>query len=248
MSEPIPAPRFLMLACKVLRGEINVHRPRFGGPVATEWFCVGLHDQPDILRATLQEAIDRAALRDDISAVVLAYGLCGLGTAGLVARRHPLVIPRAHDCITVFLGAKEAYSAHQAAHPGGYYYTPGWNRRRRVPGPDRLEFLRTSFAKKFDEDAVDFLIESEKETWAMHDRATYIDLGTPDAATEAAYAKGCADWLGWTFEHIRGDATLLRDLLAGRWDIDRFQIVPPGEKLVHRPDAAIMGSQPESPA
>ena len=81
----------------------------------------------------------------------------------------------------------------------------------------------------------------------MHDRATYIDLGTPDAATEAAYAKGCADWLGWTFEHIRGDASLLRDLLAGRWDIDRFQIVPPGEKLVHRPDAAIMGSQPESP-
>ena len=42
--------------------------------------------------------------RTDIEAIVLAYGLCGRGTAGLRPLRHKLVIPRAHDCITVFMG------------------------------------------------------------------------------------------------------------------------------------------------
>jgi hypothetical protein len=65
----------------------------------------------------------------------------------------------------------------------------------------------------------------------MHDTATYIDLGTPDAETEADYAKHCADSLGWKFERIHGDPTLLRDLLEGRWDDERFQIIQPGEAL-----------------
>ena len=241
-------PRFLLLACRVLEGEIAAHRPAEGGPVDIEYFEIGLHDQPDLLRATLQGAIDRAAERDDISAVVLAYGLCGLGTAGLAARRHPLVIPRAHDCITVFLGGKDLYQKHQAGNPGCYYYTPGWNRARRVPGPGRLEHLRAEFAKKFDEEDVEFLLETERETWALRDTATYIDLGTPDAAAEADYAKASADSLGWKFEHIRGDATLLRDLLGGNWDIARFQTVNPGFKLVHRPDEHILDTRPEPEA
>ncbi|MBT8036219.1 MAG: DUF1638 domain-containing protein [Verrucomicrobiae bacterium] len=41
---------------------------------------MGLHDRPDILRSTLQEEINQI---DDIDAIILAYGLCGCGTAGL---------------------------------------------------------------------------------------------------------------------------------------------------------------------
>ena len=33
----------------------------------------------------------------------------------------------------MFLGSKEAYAAHQRSCPSCYYYTPGWNRARRVP-------------------------------------------------------------------------------------------------------------------
>ena len=41
--------------------------------------------------------------------MVLAYGLCGGVTAGLHAGSITLVIPRAHDFITIFLGSRDRY-------------------------------------------------------------------------------------------------------------------------------------------
>ena len=177
-------------------------------------------------------------------AILVGYGLCSNGLEGIVARHTPLVIPRAHDCITVFLGSKEAYAGHHRRCPTCYYYTPGWNRGRRVPGPEKLEALRTELATRFDPDDVEFLIRSERDQWALHDTATYLDLGTDDAESEAAYARKCADWLGWKFERLQGDPTLLRDLLRGRWDADRFQFIEPGEELAHSPDEQVMRVTP----
>ncbi|MCU0789359.1 MAG: DUF1638 domain-containing protein [Verrucomicrobia bacterium] len=240
-------PRVALLACSVFEGEIALHAAGAQHIVMTRFFEMGLHDQPDHLRATLQAGLVELDARNDIEAVILAYGLCGLGTAGLRPLRHKLVIPRGHDCITVFLGGKERYAAHQKACPSCYYYTPGWNRGRRVPGPDKLEQLRAELSAKFDPDDVEFLLDSERAQWAMHDTATFLDLGTADAEAEAAYARRCADWLGWKFERLKGDATLLRDLLWGRWDAGRFQIVEPGHRLAHSPDEQIMRADPDSP-
>jgi hypothetical protein len=153
--------------------------------------------------------------------------------------RHKLVVPRAHDCITVFMGSKEAYAAHQRRCPTCYYYTPGWNRERRVPGPENLAARRAELAKKFEPDDVEYLLETERAQWAMRNTATYLDLDTDDAEAEAGYARQCAAWLGWKFERLRGDPALLRDLLWGNWDAQRFQIVEPGEQLSHSPDEMI---------
>lgn len=232
-------PRIALLACSVFEHEIAMLAGNASHVVETRWYEIALHDRPDELRAKLQSELDSLDARDDIAAVVLAYGLCGLGTAGLRAGRHPCVLPRAHDCITLFLGSKERYADHQRGCPSCMYYTPGWNRARRVPGPDRLVHLREEYAKQFDEDDVEFLIESENQTWAMHDTATYIDLGTPDGETEADYARHCAESLGWRFERIHGDPTLLRDLLWGNWDDARFLVIEPGSLSAHSPDEKI---------
>lgn len=234
------APRLALLACSVFEREIAQHTPDDSNIVETKWFEMGLHDQPDNLRTTLQGAIDELDQLDDIDAIVLAYGLCGLGTAGLRAGRHRLVIPRGHDCITVFLGNKERYAAHQGGCPSCYYYSPGWNRNRRVPGPEKLDAMRAELLEKYDEEDVDFLIDSERETWALHDTVSYVDLGTSDAEPEADYARRCAKWLGWKFERLQGDASMLIDLLAGRWNADRFQVIEPGEELAHLANEQIM--------
>ena len=238
-------PHIALLACSVFEHEIALLAAGAPHIRETRFYEIALHDQPDLLRAQLQSALADLDGRDDIDAVVLAYGLCGLGTAGLRAGRHPYVLPRAHDCITMFMGSKEAYASHQRRCPACYYYTPGWNRSRRVPGPDKLAAMREEFTGRFDEDDIDFLLESETQAWAQHDTATYIDLGTPDAAAEARYARDCADHLGWKFEHIHGDPALLHDLLWGNWDGERFQTIHPGTRLEHSADDRIM--RPESP-
>lgn len=237
-------PRIALLTCSVFEREIALLTRGASHIAEVRWLEMGLHDRPDRLRAALQAELNRIEQRDDIEAVALAYGLCGRGTDGLQPQRHKLVIPRAHDCITVFMGSKEKYTAHQQRCPTCYYYTPGWNRGRRVPGPEKLASLKTELAKKFDADDVEFLIATEREQWAQHDTATYLDLGTDDAETEAAYARRCADWLGWKFERIRGDATLLRDLLFGNWDNQRFQIVDSGGKLIHAANESVFSAAP----
>ncbi len=236
-------PKIALLACSVFEREIALLAGNAAHILETRFYEIALHDRPDTLREKLQCEILTLDARGDIVAIVLAYGLCGRGTAGLRASRHPFVLPRAHDCITVFLGSKEHYSAHQRGCPTCYYYTPGWNQARRVPGPDKIAAMQEEYSAQFDEDDVEFLIESEKEAWAMHDTATYIDLGTADAETEADYAKQCADSLGWKYERIHGDPTLLRDLLEGRWDDERFQTIQPGEALGHAPDEQILRAE-----
>jgi len=233
-----------LLACKVFEREIALHAQGATHIVEARFFEMGLHDQPAKMRQVLQQNLTAVDERTDIEAVVLAYGLCGLGTAGLRVERHRLVIPRAHDCITVFMGSKEQYAEHRQRCPGCFYFTPGWNRNRRVPGPDRLEIMRAEFAAKFSPEDVDFLLEVERQQWAQHNTATFLDLGTDDAAAELAYARKCAEWLGWHFEHLRGDATLLHDLLWGPWDERRFQIVEPGCRLGHSADDSILRAEP----
>ncbi len=245
--KPQPPPKIALLACSVFEREIALLTRDARHIVETRFFEIGLHDQPDVLRATLQKELDEVDVRNNIEAVVLAYGLCGRGTAGLRAARHKLVIPRAHDCIAVFMGSKETYAEHQRRCPTCFYYTPGWNRARRVPGPDKLEALKIELAKKFEADDVEFLLETEREQWAQHNTATYIDLGTDDAENEADYTRRCAEWLGWKFERIHGDAALFRDLLWGNWDDARFQIVEPGMQLGQSADEKILRAEPVTP-
>jgi hypothetical protein len=251
MSDTVPPcalagsiPRIGLLACSVFEQETALYTQGAAHIVECRFFEMGLHDHPDRLRTTLQENLDSLDARSDLDAVVLAYGLCGRGTAGLRAGRHPLVMARAHDCITLFMGSKEAYAEHQRQCPSCYYYTPGWNRNRRVPGPEKLETLQAEWSAKFDADAVEFLVECEREQWAAHNRATYVDLGTADGPAAADYARRCADWLGWQFEQLRGDPALFRDLLWGNWDAERFQIVLPGQQLEHAPDERIVRADP----
>jgi hypothetical protein len=106
--------------------------------------------------------------------------------------------------------------------------------------------LRAELLKKYSEEDVEFLIKTERESWALHDTVTYMDIGTDDAESEAEYAKRCAQWLGWKFERMKGDPSMLSDLLWGRWDERRFQIIEPGTRLAHSPDAEIMKSEPAS--
>jgi hypothetical protein len=128
----------------------------------------GLHDDPARMQRELQAAIDRAEANPRVEAIVLVYGLCSRGIENLRHDRCPLVITRAHDCVTLFLGDKDRYTAYQQANPGTYWYNPGWIRGGASPGPDREARLRKEYAEKFGADDVDYLIETDRESLAHY--------------------------------------------------------------------------------
>lgn len=236
-------PTRALLACDVFLDEIAALRDRAGpalGPVA--WLEMGLHDQPTRLRENITHTI--AALESDpaIAVVLLAYGRCGNGLVGVRAGRVPLVLPRAHDCISILLGGPAAHETVLREQPGAYFYSPGWIRGRRVPGPDRETWLRELYAPRHPDDPeiIDDLIETDREAFAHQDCAAYVDI-TRNCAAESA-CRDCARHLGWTFRRLPGDPTLLSDLLTGPWDDTRFLVVPPGRVIRAAADGRLHAS------
>ena len=86
------------MACRAAAGSKNI--------IDMEFTRLQSHNEPDLLRNEIQGLIDKADAEGVYEAVLLGYGLCGNSAAGLVARGRPLVIPRAHDCCTLFLGSR----------------------------------------------------------------------------------------------------------------------------------------------
>ncbi|MBM3238080.1 DUF1638 domain-containing protein [Candidatus Poribacteria bacterium] len=114
-----------MIACEIAFREMCMAAARSVNLIDFEFFTQGYHDNPDIGRALIQEKIDSVE-NGKYDAILLGYALCNNMLVGLTTHHIPLVIPRAHDCITFFLGSKERYMECYTSRPGTYYYTSGW--------------------------------------------------------------------------------------------------------------------------
>lgn len=242
-------PRTVLIACRVLEDEITALAEGMSHLIAIEWLPQGLHDEPHRLRTSLQVTIDAVEERHRPEVIVLAYGLCSRGIERVTAKLARLVIARAHDCITLLLGSKERYAKEVERRPGTYWYSPGWNRHHLAPGPERYRRLYDEYRRRYGEDNATYLMNSEQRWFKTYDRAVYVYLshnGRPvgPVADDTAFTKDCAEWLGWSYERMRGDELLLRDLLAGRWDGERFCVAEPGEMFQMSPDEEIVRAVP----
>ena len=205
------------------------------------------------MREGVQTAIDEAeANAEKYDVIALGYGLCGNGLAGLEARSVTLVLPRAHDCITLLMGSRAGFERYFQDHPGVYYRSTGWVER----GADLEPLARTQtgmgytlddLIERYGEDNGRFLYEEFTRYQQKYDQLTFIETGIePDGRFEEE-ARVEAAQKGWRFEKIQGDLKLFRALLAGNWDGASFLVVPPGHRIVARPEQGIVAAERVSP-
>ncbi len=232
--------RIAVITCAVLHIEIEHFARDMNHIACVEVLEQGLHNEPPKLRIQLQQAIDRVERQADVEAIALGYGLCSRGTEGVSTRRCKLVIARAHDCITHLLGDKDRYARYVARHPGTYWYSPGWNRYHIPPGRERYEKLYQQYVEKYGEDNARFLMEAEQQWFTSYSQATYVEMGIGDTERDMEYTQRCAKWLNWSFDHQRGDPSLLLDLLLGHWDDARFVVLSPGQTIRMTADERIV--------
>lgn len=206
-------------------------------------FCFlkqGLHNTPDVLRQELQAAIDR--VEDDYTAVLVGYGLCSNGVVGIRARNVKLVVMRGHDCITFLLGSKERYREYFDAHPGTYWYSPGWIDTSLQPGQERYERTLRHYIETYGEENAEYLMDASENWKQNYNNAAYVDLGFGDMERCKAFTRECAAWLGWNADFLQGDPKLVRDFLAGPWDEGRFLLVQPGEMIAASHDERVIAA------
>ena len=148
-----------LIACEVLRQELSAAMEPCGHTFFPVWMRQGLHDTPDLLRAQVQTEIARLEQAEPpLDAILLGYGLCGGGTAGLCAGNVPLVLPRTDDCIGILLGSQERYLSFFHSRSGIYWFSTGWLTFADTPSESYYAEKLRDYAARFGEEDARWLL------------------------------------------------------------------------------------------
>jgi len=229
-----------LIACEVLTREVSYCVARSPHVVDVEFTEKGAHDESDVLRALLQSKID--AIQDagkSYDAILLGYGLCGNAAVGLDARGTRLVIPRAHDCCTLFLGSKAKFKEHFADNPsqpfsaGGYMERGGEYVREgsvgKLLGQDRTY---DEYVALYGEENARYIVETLGKALddKDHDKIVFIDVPETRNPQHAAECRARAEAEGKEYVELEGSTRLVRKLVNGEWDAEEFLIVEPHQR------------------
>lgn len=234
------------LVCKALFREFSYYASLSDNTVDITFFEWGLHDKVGALSKVLQDEIDRIDSGNDIhtsyppydlpfDGILIGYGLCSNGVVGLSSQKYPLVIPRAHDCITLLLGSKERYDKEFTKAKGTFWLSPGWIESSRIPGRKDRQWLFETFCEKHDKRIAEKLVELN-DTWMdAYTRLAVIEWpvfsGKTFLDTAKVTALEGAEYVGLSYEILKGNSGLVQDLFSGHWDAERFLVVPPGKTI-----------------
>lgn len=239
--------RFKVIACEILFREVCHCAAQSRQRVDPTFLPKGLHDiGAGPMSTRLQQAID-AVDASAYDAILLAYGLCNNGVCGLRAPL-PLVIPRAHDCITLLLGSRARYQDYFTCHPGTYYQSTGWIERADAPNSQPnsvtaqlgISCNYQDYVAKYGEDNARYLMDMLGDWLKHYNRLAYIDTGFGDFEAYQAATRREAQERGWDYELLHGSTVLLQRLLDGDWDPADFLIAPPHTPIQAAYDDAIM--------
>jgi hypothetical protein len=220
----------VIIACKIFQNLIETHLPQDLVGKLT-FLDYGLHRVPKQLRASVQAEIDALP---EASLVVLGYGLCGNGLAGIKAGIHTLLIPRTDDCIAILLGSYRSYLHQFQEHPGTYYLTKGWLESGSNPLKEYLELK-----EKYGEHEADWMMDTQ---YRHYNRIALVAHTQEDLDAYRAKAQEvasyCSRW-GMQYVEILGSDRYVQDLVRtietcsqnGQGIGEDFLLIPPGGKL-----------------
>ncbi len=216
----------VVIACQVFQSMLDTILPADLVKQMT-YLDYGLHSVPARLKDFLQATIDQVA---EPSLIVLGYGLCGNGLAGIYSRQHTLLVPRADDCIAMFIGSYPVFREEFDAHPGSYYLSKGWLEA----GSDPLR-EHQRYVEKYGEETADWLMEQQ---YRHYKRLVFVAHSEADMDRYRNQAKEVARYLerfGMKYAEIQGSDHYMRELVAaiktlGDSNPD-FLLVPPESEI-----------------
>lgn len=220
---------FMRLACIAIADSPHTIDPEFTR--------LGAHESPNTLRELLQSKIDSVGKKSGYEAVILGYGLCGNSTDGLRAGSVPLIIPRAHDCCTIFLGSRENFLANFGNDLSLEWGAQGYMER----GTSYIHDTGTGKLLGWDKEYED-LVEKYGEENAQF---IWESLHPASHSTELVYIRvpeteslGYLDKMqthaleeGKSLRILEGNMRLIKALIHGDWNEEEFLIVPPGSSI-----------------
>jgi len=222
-----------LISCEVLEREALYCAGVAGIHIEIEYTEKAAHEKPELLQKRIQDIIDRSK---DYDAILLGFGLCGNALNGLRAAGCRLVVPKAHDCCTLFLGSKkrfnELFEGRESMPWGstGYCEKDGGYLRKSETG-SVIGYDRTyeQYVEEYGKENAEYIWETihpERES----DDVLFIKI--PETYDHSVYSEFEKEMTksGKIITMEEGNMSIISKLVNGDWD-DDFLIVEPGNEI-----------------
>jgi hypothetical protein len=234
-----------LIACEVFYREACLCMATSPHRVDAEFTEKNAHEKSDSLRSLVQSKID-AAEEGSVAydAILLGFGLCGNGVLGVGGTTTPVVVPRAHDCCTIFLGSRGAFKENFADNPSRPFSSVGYMERGTSWIHDASAIVVPGLNKQYEEYVAQYGEENAKYifetltasqetalTDGHDDKVVFIDVPELSHLGFAETARAQAEAAGKRFVRLPGDMRLIRALVNGEWNDEEFLVVPPGQRI-----------------
>lgn len=230
--------KYKLISCDVLTREVAYCIARTAHTISPVFTAKGDHNVPGRLRERIQAYIDAVETEEEkYDAVLLGYGLCGNATMGLQARSLPLVITRAHDCTTLFLGSKSLFKDHFADNPSQSWASIGYSERGSRLVSDSRTRMGMGMSQNWEElveiygeENAEYILETLQPN---HGSSDLLFLDVPETRVEEVKQRILkeAEDSGLAFRELTGSIRLIEGLLAGNWSEDDYLVIPPGHQI-----------------
>ena len=213
----------VVIACEVMRKELEFFAKEETN-IEFRFMEQGLHNTPKQMPALIQEQVDQ--VQDYASQIILGYGFCSNGAVGVSAPKQPLILPKAHDCIALFMGSRNVYSSYFKENTGTYYLTSGWIDCEGHP----LGFLENKYVPKMGREKAEWGIKMEMKDY---NSLLFIDNQILDVKAQKEEAKANAHYFDLEYKELLAKTDLLKKIAIGPYDAEDFFIFQPGETITN---------------
>ena len=210
--------KFLVIACSIMKEELLKFQ---GKGISFIFLEQSLHRTPQKMAPAIQEEINKAE-NGDGDFIILSYGLCSNGIVGVKTTRHPLVIPRVHDCISLLLGSSEKYLEEHNKEPGTYYLTRGWIEEGKSPLG-----IFAEYCQRYKKEVAEWVIREELKNYT---RIAMVDSGVGLSEEHRVHARENARFLNLKYEELQGSLDFFTHMFRGGWGQD-FILLQPGQEV-----------------
>ena len=246
--------KFKLIACEVFYREACYLAATSPHQIDLQFLQKGLHDlETKDMVDHMQKTIDEVEPDKKYDAALLGYGRCNDGLVGVQARDIPLVLPRAHDCITVYFGSRQRYKEYFFAYPGTFYHTTGWVERDLEEGEYHLPAYgqkgimanlglaqsEQELIEQYGEENARYLMDTLFNLEKNYTNLLYLKMDICDEKPYIRASREFAKKKGWNFHVENGSMSILSRLCSGEWD-DDFLIVPSGAKIISSNDDEVI--------
>ncbi|MBQ4578138.1 MAG: DUF1638 domain-containing protein [Clostridia bacterium] len=209
-----------LIACEMLRDEMELAMERTGIAYPTIWLDKGLHKTPESLRAAL---MDKMSQLEKYDTILLGLAPCGGALDGVSCAHARIAVPRFDDCIRMLLSTEPGLR--NAADARSLYYTPQWLESNGHITMERQEYIERYGEKK--------ARKIMRLMLANYKHYRMVETGAYDPAEWEERARADAAELNLEYGTQPGTVRVLEKLLRQEFD-EEFLVVGPGEQLTQR--------------